>query len=91
MKHAHYPIRTVADFAAIPEDRIDACLIDFAAWLRVSRRSQEISDVTESMIGGSVQFDIGGFTWVDDGIVGISSVDIQCEGKTIANWPMGKP
>lgn len=88
---AYYPLRTVADFAAIPADRIDACLADFASWLRVSRKSQAIGDAATKALGGTVTFDSGGFTWVDDGIVGIQQVDIQCDGETIATWQIGKP
>ncbi len=91
INHAQYQLRTVADFSSIPEDRIDACLNDFAAWLRVSRKSNEINNLATVALGGTVNFDIGGFKWVDDGVAGISAVDIQCDGETIARLPMVVP
>lgn len=56
-----YKIETVADFLKVPEDRLDDCLKEFAAWVVISK----------SMIGFSDSCGAGleviGFTWVDDG------------------------
>jgi hypothetical protein len=64
-----YNIVTVRDFLAVPEDRIDACLHDFATFLRTAPHwAALLKHVCDEMHGpDKVDFVVGErFTWVDD-------------------------
>ena len=54
-----YEIRTVEDFAALPPDKLKACLLDFEGWLLIVNLAKAIGDcqVREQDC----------FKWVDDG------------------------
>lgn len=73
-----YRISTIADFLAVPEDKIDACLADFKQWISIAREPSTLETAIDDLAGapGSTKFMTVGFTWVDDGIPGLSAVDI---------------
>jgi hypothetical protein len=53
-----YAIRTVADFLAIPPEKVGDCLIDFCGWIVVMHSAMDLPShvtVPES------------FDWIDDG------------------------
>lgn len=76
MKPKEYEIASLADFANVPPERIGACLADFTEWLRVLRDKAELLGVLDAITGvpGGIELNETGFTWVDDGIDGISSL-----------------
>ena len=66
-----YTIRTVADFAKIPEDKLQECLADFVQFLALIRHPAEINKEMQMIFelpDGSLNFDIDVFCWIDDGI-----------------------
>ena len=72
-----YEIKCLADFASLPADKLDACLRDFSYWVDLIRAANELPD------GLSILRD--GFRWIDDGIDGISGVDIYTDGEKITS------
>lgn len=83
---AEYEIRAVKDFLQVPEDRMDACLADFVEWVEFKRNEEALI----KLLSAGTKFpevpiavlDI--FYWVDDGIDGISRIDLLDEnGETI--------
>jgi hypothetical protein len=86
---AEYKIASLADFVKIPPEKLDACLIDFAAWLRLFRVEAEINSAATRMLGGAAKLSSESFTWVDDGIVGSSAFDVVCDGEVLARVPVG--
>lgn len=72
-----YPITGLEDFLKVPEDKIDECLADFKNWLSLARQSAVITSMLDALSGvpGSTTF-LHSFTWIDDGIPGIRTVQI---------------
>lgn len=74
-----YTIRTIADFAAVPEDRLSECLQSFADFLDVTRQlariRQEKMKVSE-FPDGFLEFEPGVFHWIDDGMRGVSEFSL---------------
>lgn len=66
-----YEIKEIKDFLQVPPDKIGICLKDFAQYLEMVRAFTTIADVLDSPIESH------GFTWVDDGIEGVSSVRLH--------------
>ena len=60
-----YEIKTVEDFFAVPVDKLQPLINDFATFLMLGHEFE-----------GShiVKFDKSGFIWVDDGIAGLSEI-----------------
>lgn len=59
-----YEIRTVEDFLAVPVERLDVCLMEFATWLGV----RHLAGTLEQLIGARTHpSSIGVFAWTDDG------------------------
>lgn len=56
-----YTIRTVSDFAAVPEDRLTVCVAEFLAWLHLRALSLKVLD------GLPVKWPED-FVWIDDGL-----------------------
>lgn len=67
-----YEITTAVDFLTVPAEKLDECLADFKIWIESCRA---IGDV----IG--VEFIVNRFVWIDDGVLGISSVEILVEKR----------
>lgn len=58
-----YEFRTVADFIALPYDKLDACLTDFRAWCLLITGFRD-----DVRLGGTLSIKNGDvFTWIDDG------------------------
>jgi hypothetical protein len=55
-----YEIKTVADFASVPADRLAACLQDFALWLEIRAEANRCLDSAKVS-----WVDI--YLWKDDG------------------------
>jgi hypothetical protein len=83
---SEYRLNTVKDFLAVPAESIDACLSDFKTWLEIARNSSEFNSDMNELLGipGAVAFSNDGFTWLDDGISGISLLDIMQGDQPIA-------
>jgi len=72
-----YTIRTVADFAKIPEDKLQECLADFVQFLAMIRCSAEINQAMKIALvlpEGSVNLETDVFHWIDDGKRELSTV-----------------
>ena len=66
---ASYRIERVADFFAVPEDRLDDCLRDFKLYLLAARPMCDlINEVGKEMGHAANVVRLGEtFTWMDDG------------------------
>lgn len=81
-----YRLESVADFLAVPEDKLAECFADFATWLRLARTAAAV----EKIFGHGVEFSTDGFVWRDDGISGLSALDlITGSGEHIATVELG--
>lgn len=58
-----YEIRTLADFIAVPSDKREHCLRDFAAWCECIELAKTLGEI----VGGGVIPDTSVFAWIDDG------------------------
>lgn len=63
----HYKIDCVADFLAVPVDRIDDCLAEFKDFLGLARDMKELTKTLGEVIGADGTSEVEGFTWIDDG------------------------
>jgi len=55
-----YDIKTVADFASVPADRLGVCLQEFALWLEIR------AETTRCLAGVPVEW-VDTYRWKDDG------------------------
>ena len=65
-----YMIRTVTDFAGIPEDKLLECLSDFLHFLELVRHSAKFDQEMQmafELPEGSLNLDTDVFCWIDDG------------------------
>jgi hypothetical protein len=69
-----YELRTVADFAKIPSDKIDECMADFAYVLKTW-------DEEKKNPAPGWEFLKNCFVWIDDGKREISQVQVYREGE----------
>jgi hypothetical protein len=79
MTAPRYRIKSVGDFLAVPVDKRGDCLKDFAFWLSMADKKDAIDKALIGLFGipdDSTPLSITTFVWVDDGIEGISSVEI---------------
>lgn len=51
-----YELRTIADFIAVPEDRLAECLTDFATWLSLARQTNAFNAAAKNLLGEGVSF-----------------------------------
>jgi len=65
MTPERYEIVTLADFLKVPQDLIPACLADFDDYVSMCRELADIKGVEPIK-----------FTWINDGISGISAVNL---------------
>lgn len=74
-----YQISSIKDFLAIPPESLDACLDDFKTWIGLARNGSEFSKDFNDFIGitDATSFIQDSFTWVDDGVQGISRIDLS--------------
>ena len=82
MNPPEYRIQNIQDFLAVPADKRGACLRDFAHWLSMTDRQNEINAGLVQMFGlphGTAPLVLDSFVWLDDGIEGISSIAIVTE------------
>lgn len=87
---AEYRISSIADFLAVPVEKQDELLHDFAAWLNAARKHEEISKHATAMLGGAVAFSTDSFTWIDDGIAGCSALDFRdSESDSVVRMQFG--
>lgn len=80
-----YGIETIADLLAIPADKIEACLIDLAAWVRIMKAAAARPDVFKILDGSADgRCGPGRFVWIDDG-EHMAAVRLQTsDGKEVA-------
>ncbi|MBL8473718.1 MAG: hypothetical protein JNM98_18150 [Rhodocyclaceae bacterium] len=84
---AEYTIRTVADFAKVPADKIGACLADFAGFLSLAREAAALEAELQrafSVPAGATRMDESVFIWIDDGVHGVSALEFS-DAETGAN------
>ena len=85
-----YTIRTVGDFVAVPEDRVAACLAEFAEFLTLAR---EVSELTRAAGGVVVHCEFPEYTWIDDGRRDVSvmlETRVECGAGVTAEGKGGK-
>lgn len=58
-----YAIRTVADFLAVPRDRLDLCIRDFREWIRMADALAFANDVIGAPI---MKMNADVFQWIND-------------------------
>ena len=75
-----YEIRTVGDFLAVPESRLDECLAEFREFLGLARDMVSMSKAMEKLVGVQAENKEVSFVWVDDGKRG-RTVEIRYEGS----------
>jgi hypothetical protein len=80
---AEYQITSLKDFFAIPPESIDACLADFKKWIELARAPNTLTEDFNTLVGieSAVTFRDDSFVWIDDGIVGITRIELR-DGKT---------
>ena len=92
-----YRIATLDDFLAVPEDRLAACLEEFADWCEVSRRTEAVlRTLVPDHPADKPLLAALAFEWTDDGArhvtmslsfaAGDSSVELAR-----VEWPEGGP
>ena len=67
MKPNRYTIRTVEDFFTVPLDRLKPFMLDFIEFLSIGFATRD---------DDALRMDRSHFTWIDDGDVGLSEVQI---------------
>ena len=84
-----YRIASLADFAAVPADRLDACLADFKAFLSYANQTgSQLAELFGSAAEGLIS--VGeSFTWIDDGKVGIGAVDFFVGAEKVGRVDFG--
>lgn len=84
-----YRISSLADFAKVPPDRLDACLVDFKAFLlHVCQSEAELVRLLGPVASGTVS--VGeSFTWVDDGVPGIGFIDFYLGDEKLGRVDVG--
>lgn len=79
---ATYEIGSLADFAKVPQNRLAACLVEFAAWVEIDREIQQAFPGT-----------VSDFIWTDDGecraeqVVEISANALELSDEANTNKP----
>jgi hypothetical protein len=73
-----YEIKTLADFARVPPDRLDACFAEFRECVAYFREMIAMCETIETPLDLP---DLG-FEWTDDGAPGMSAVEVEVELQT---------
>jgi len=71
-KHNEYLIQSLEDFYKIPEEKVEACLKDFAVWLELGRSINLFQDLI-----GIKCIEREGFIWIDDEKTGIRDIRVS--------------
>lgn len=86
-----YPINKLSDFLKVPHEKQAECLRDFATWLDICRRADDLHlELKAEFPDVSAQLDTEGFVWIDDGQPGISDVSFSINGEEIARASGGE-
>ena len=88
-----YMIRTVTDFAGIPEDKLLECLSDFVQFLALVRHSAKFDQEMQmafELPEGSLNLDTDVFHWIDDGRRECSALDFveKVTGETVGRMDL---
>lgn len=68
-----YAIKTVTDFAKVPDHRLDACLVEFKDFIeRVKDAEKDIATIDPTGTMMKLANEHVSFTWRDDGKRGVS-------------------
>lgn len=83
--NTEYPINKISDFLTVPADKQAECLRDFATWLDMCRRKDDLqAELNAEFPGINASLNFDGFVWIDDGQPGISDVSFSVDGIEIA-------
>lgn len=64
-----YRLEKVTDFLAVPQDRLEVCLLEFRDYLALVRGLVDMADEANEALGRHVALlEIGPFEWIDDGM-----------------------
>ncbi len=78
-----YEIRTVDDLLAVPDERLEACLIDLAAYVRIVRTSVQLGEDVARLLDIPGLCGPGRFVWIDDGMHE-ARLQFHHEGEVVA-------
>lgn len=79
--NAEYKINSIADFLAVPHEKQAECLRDFGTWLNMARDHAEFDQLMKQALGDGLSFKNNSFVWIDDGIAGITALQIEEDGS----------
>lgn len=65
---AEYPIDTLAQMAAIPDEALPRFFAELPAILQSARKTPGLKDAMQAMVGDDVKFVACGVRWVDDNL-----------------------
>lgn len=71
-----YEIRTIKDMISVPADKRGAMLSDLLIWLTMTDDRAEIESKLSKILGSPTSVDDSVFTWIDDGIEGLSGLNL---------------
>jgi hypothetical protein len=74
-----YEIRTLADFLKVPKDKRVSMIVDFLHWLAICDDKELIDAQMSGLLGCGAPLMTDVFTWNDDGVTGLSGLDLQCK------------
>lgn len=84
MTAPEYRISTIGDFLKVPVEKQAELLRDFGHWLELAREHATLDDLVRTIAGDGVTFDTSAFTWIDDGVAGLSAFDFKTtEGEQV--------
>lgn len=68
-----YRIQTLSDFFQVPDDKVEQCLKDFKLWIELSKPFCDLC----ADHGVDFTSVVPGFIWKDDGLEGLSEINIR--------------
>ena len=81
-EHKRYQISKIYDILEVPEDRLDALFADMREWYTYAKQIQFVE--SENVTFGKT------FTWVDDGIDGVTHSAIAFPSGTVIKMEPGQ-
>jgi len=81
-EHKRYKISKISDILDVPEDRLDAMFSDMREWYRHAKQMKTVDSENVSISKT--------FTWIDDGIVGVSHASVVLPNGTTIDVGVGK-
>ncbi len=80
-KPIKYEIRTWADMLKVPANKRSAMLDDLEIWLSLLDFKTEIDEYASKLVKTKVEMNGDVFTWVDDGLTGLSGINLTDQAE----------